>query len=89
MDFMVWKIYLIFTIAALWLSLVVGQLLDKKLLQQYFGKDRFRLFSGWYYLIKYAMPVVIILVLSCNYLVNIEASDTQVFVLLRCFFVWN
>ncbi|HDB4220011.1 TPA: sodium-dependent transporter, partial [Staphylococcus aureus] len=38
------------------------QLLDKKLLQQYFGKDRFRLFNGWYYLIKYAMPVVIILV---------------------------
>ncbi len=50
-------------LGALGTTLVVGQLLDKKLLQQYFGKDRFRLFSsGWYYLIKYAMPVVIILV---------------------------
>lgn len=60
MDFIVSNVLM--PLGALGTTLVVGQLLDKKLLQQYFGKDRFRLFSGWYYLIKYAMPVVIILV---------------------------
>ncbi|EYF83301.1 hypothetical protein V542_01886, partial [Staphylococcus aureus T16615] len=60
MDFIVSNVLM--PLGALGTTLVIGQLLDKKLLQQYFGKDRFRLFNGWYYLIKYAMPVVIILV---------------------------
>ncbi|MBE9454763.1 sodium-dependent transporter, partial [Staphylococcus epidermidis] len=43
-------------------TLVVGQLLDKKLLKESFGKDKFNLFLPWYYLIKFIMPIVIILV---------------------------
>ncbi len=50
MDFIVSNVLM--PLGALGTTLVVGQLLDKKLLQQYFGKDRFRLFSGWYYLIR-------------------------------------
>ena len=60
MDFIVSNILM--PIGALGTTLVVGQLLDKKLLQESFGKDKFKLFLPWYYLIKFVMPVVIILV---------------------------
>ena len=60
MDFIVSNILM--PLGALGTTLVVGQLLDKKLLKENFGKDKFKLFSPWYYLIKFVMPVVIILV---------------------------
>lgn len=60
MDFIVSNILM--PLGALGTTLVVGQLLDKKLLKENFGKDKFKLFLPWYYLIKFVMPVVIILV---------------------------
>lgn len=60
MDFVVSNILM--PLGALGTTLVVGQLLDKKLLQENFGKDKFKLFLPWYYLIKFVMPVIIILV---------------------------
>ncbi|KXA37540.1 Sodium:neurotransmitter symporter family protein [Staphylococcus lugdunensis] len=60
MDFLVSNILM--PLGALGTTLVVGQLLDKKLLKENFGKDKFKLFIPWYYLIKYVMPLVIILV---------------------------
>ncbi|MBO1199329.1 sodium-dependent transporter [Staphylococcus simiae] len=60
MDFVVSNILM--PLGALGTTLVVGQLLNKDALQQSFGKDRFKLFSLWYYLIKFVMPVVIVLV---------------------------
>ena len=49
-------------LGALGTTLVVGQLLDKQALKESFGKDKFKLFVPWYILIKYMMPVIIILV---------------------------
>ena len=60
MDFIVSNILM--PLGALGTTLVVGQLLDKKLLKDSFGKDKFNLFLPWYYLIKFIMPIVIILV---------------------------
>lgn len=60
MDFIVSNILM--PLGALGTTLVVGQLLDKRLLKENFGKDKFNLFLPWYYLIKFVMPVVIILV---------------------------
>lgn len=60
MDFIVSNILM--PLGALGTTLVVGQLLDKKLLKESFGKDKFNLFLPWYYLIKFIMPIVIILV---------------------------
>ena len=60
MDFLVSNILM--PLGALGTTLVVGQLLDKKSLKENFGKDKFKLFIPWYYLIKYVMPLVIILV---------------------------
>ena len=60
MDFIVSNILM--PLGALGTTLVVGQLLDKKLLKESFGKDKFNLFLPWYYLIKFVMPIVIILV---------------------------
>ena len=59
MDFIVSNILM--PIGALGTTLVVGQLLDKSYYKS-FGKDKFKLFLPWYYLIKFVMPVVIILV---------------------------
>ncbi|MGN5959104.1 sodium-dependent transporter, partial [Staphylococcus aureus] len=48
MDFLVSNILM--PLGALGTTLVVGQLLDKKLLKENFGKDKFKLFIPWYYL---------------------------------------
>lgn len=60
MDFIVSNILM--PLGALGTTLVVGQLLDKQVLKESFGKDKFKLFVPWYILIKYMMPVIIILV---------------------------
>lgn len=60
MDFIVSNILM--PLGALGTTLVVGQLLDKQALKERFGKDKFKLFVPWYILIKYMMPVIIILV---------------------------
>ncbi|PNZ67469.1 sodium-dependent transporter [Staphylococcus croceilyticus] len=60
MDFLVSNILM--PLGALGTTLVVGQLLDKDALKESFGKDKFKFFAPWYFLIKYIMPVVIILV---------------------------
>ncbi|PTU87754.1 sodium-dependent transporter [Staphylococcus pasteuri] len=60
MDFIVSNILM--PLGALGTTLVVGQLLDKNLLRENFGRDKFKLFLPWYYLIKFVMPIVIILV---------------------------
>ncbi|MCM3519136.1 sodium-dependent transporter [Staphylococcus xylosus] len=60
MDFLVSNILM--PLGALGTTLVVGQLLDKNDLKTHFGKDRFKLFMLWYYLIKFILPVVIVLI---------------------------
>ena len=60
MDFIVSNILM--PLGVLGTTLVVGQLLDKQALKESFGKDKFKLFVPWYILIKYMMPVIIILV---------------------------
>ena len=60
MDFIVSNILM--PLGALGTTLVVGQLLDKQALKESFEKDKFKLFVPWYILIKYIMPVIIILV---------------------------
>ncbi|MEJ7453125.1 sodium-dependent transporter [Staphylococcus xylosus] len=60
MDFLVSNILM--PLGALGTTLVVGQLLDKNDLKIHFGKDRFKLFMPWYYLIKFILPVVIVLI---------------------------
>ena len=60
MDFILSNILM--PLGALGTTLVVGQLLDKQALKESFGKDKFKLFVPWYILIKYIMPVIIILV---------------------------
>lgn len=60
MDFIVSNILM--PLGALGTTLVVGQLLDKQALKESFGKDKFKLFVPWYILIKYIMPVIIILI---------------------------
>src|SRR5699024_5705575 len=66
MDFLVSNILM--PIGALGTTLVVGQLLDKHALKEHFGKDKFRLFMPWYYLIKFILPVVIILIFVVQFL---------------------
>ena len=60
MDFIVSNILM--PLGALGTTLVVGQLLDKQALKESFGTDKFKLFVPWYILIKYMMPIIIILV---------------------------
>lgn len=60
MDFLVSNILM--PLGALGTTLVVGQLLDKNALKESFGRDRFKLFNPWYYLVKLVLPLVIILV---------------------------
>ncbi|MDS0981711.1 sodium-dependent transporter [Staphylococcus hominis] len=60
MDFIVSNILM--PLGALGTTLVVGQLLDKQALKESFGKDKFKFFVPWYILIKYIMPVIIILI---------------------------
>ncbi|MGJ5713262.1 sodium-dependent transporter [Staphylococcus auricularis] len=60
MDFLVSNILM--PLGALGTTLVTGYLLDKQALRTYFGPDRFKLFGPWYYLVKFVLPVVIIVV---------------------------
>ena len=60
MDFLVSNILM--PLGALGTTLVVGQLLDKTQLQAYFGRDKFKFFLPWYYLVKFILPIVILLV---------------------------
>lgn len=60
MDFLVSNILM--PLGALGITLVTGYLLDKQALRTYFGPDRFKLFAPWYYLVKFVLPVVIIVV---------------------------
>ncbi|MBM0868455.1 sodium-dependent transporter [Staphylococcus auricularis] len=60
MDFLVSNILM--PLGALGTTLVTGYLLDKQALRTYFGPDRFKLFAPWYYLVKFVLPVVIIVV---------------------------
>ncbi len=60
MDFLVSN--LLMPLGALATTLVVGQLLDKDLLIQGFGRDRFKFFYPWYALVKYILPFVILAV---------------------------
>ena len=60
MDFIVSNILM--PLGVLGTTLVVGQIIDNQALKESFGKDKFKLFVPWYILIKYIMPVIIILV---------------------------
>ncbi|PTI08968.1 sodium-dependent transporter [Staphylococcus xylosus] len=66
MDFLVSNILM--PLGALGTTLVVGQLLDKNDLETHFGKDRFKLFMPWYYLIKFVLPVVIVLIFIVQFI---------------------
>lgn len=60
MDFLVSNILML--LGALATTLFVGQLLKKEDLKSVFGNDRLKIFMPWYYLVKYVLPVVILLV---------------------------
>lgn len=60
MDFLVSNILM--PLGALATTLFVGQLLKKEDLKSVFGNDRLKIFMPWYYLVKYFLPVVILLV---------------------------
>lgn len=60
MDFLVSNILM--PLGALATTLFVGQLLTKEDLKSVFGYDRFKFFAPWYYLVKFVLPVVILLV---------------------------
>lgn len=60
MDFLVSNILM--TLGALGTTLVVGHLLKVDELKQHFGKDKSKLFIPWYYLIKFVLPIVIIVI---------------------------
>ena len=66
MDFLVSNILM--PLGALGTTLVVGQLLDKNDLKTHFGTDRFKLFMPWYYLIKFILPVVIVLIFVAQFI---------------------
>ncbi|HLR20058.1 MAG TPA: sodium-dependent transporter [Staphylococcus sp.] len=65
MDFLVSNILM--PLGALGTTLVVGQLLNKNDLKVHFGKDKFKLFIPWYYLIKFILPIVIILIFIAQF----------------------
>ncbi|EKU48221.1 sodium-dependent transporter [Staphylococcus massiliensis] len=60
MDFLVSNILM--PLGALGSTLIVGHLLNKEALQTYFGNDKFKLFKPWYILIKFILPVVILII---------------------------
>jgi len=65
MDFLVSNILM--PLGALGTTLVVGQLLNKNDLKVHFGKDKFKLFIPWYYLIKFILTIVIILIFIAQF----------------------
>ncbi|MCD8917452.1 sodium-dependent transporter [Staphylococcus gallinarum] len=66
MDFLVSNILM--PIGALGTTLVVGHVLSKEDLVEHFGKDKFKLFAPWYYLIKFVLPIVIILIFVVQFI---------------------
>lgn len=60
MDFLVSNILM--PLGALGTTLVVGHLLKIEELKQHFGRDKFKLFIPWYLLIKFVLPVVILVI---------------------------
>lgn len=66
MDFLVSNILM--PLGALGTTLVVGQLLNKDDLKTHFGNDKFKLFMPWYYLVKFVLPVVIILIFIVQFI---------------------
>lgn len=66
MDFLVSNILM--PLGALGTTLVVGQLLNTKDLKAHFGKDKFKLFMPWYYLIKFVLPIVIVLIFVVQFI---------------------
>ncbi|RIP28303.1 sodium-dependent transporter, partial [Staphylococcus gallinarum] len=55
-------------LGALGTTLVVGQLLNKDDLTTHFGKDKFKLFMPWYYLVKFILPVIIVLIFIAQFI---------------------
>ncbi|MCD8844347.1 sodium-dependent transporter [Staphylococcus gallinarum] len=66
MDFLVSNILM--PLGALGTTLVVGHMLSKEDLVEHFGKDKFKLFAPWYYLIKFVLPIVIILIFVVQFI---------------------
>ena len=66
MDFLVSNILM--PLGALGTTLVVGHVLSKEDLVEHFGKDKFKLFAPWYYLIKFVLPIVIILIFVVQFI---------------------
>ncbi|WP_199192606.1 sodium-dependent transporter [Staphylococcus saprophyticus] len=66
MDFLV--INILMPLGALGTTLVVGQLLNKDDLKTHFGKDKFKLFMPWYYLVKFILPVIIVLIFIAQFI---------------------
>ncbi|PTK91966.1 sodium-dependent transporter [Staphylococcus gallinarum] len=66
MDFLVSNILM--PLGALGTTLVVGHVLSKEYLVEHFGKDKFKLFAPWYYLIKFVLPIVIILIFVVQFI---------------------
>lgn len=66
MDFLVSNILM--PLGALGTTLVIGHVLSKEDLVEHFGKDKFKLFAPWYYLIKFVLPIVIILIFVVQFI---------------------
>ena len=66
MDFLVSNILM--PLGALGTTLVVGHVLSKEDLVEHFGKDKLKLFAPWYYLIKFVLPIVIILIFVVQFI---------------------
>ncbi|WP_251521185.1 MULTISPECIES: sodium-dependent transporter [Staphylococcus] len=66
MDFLVSNILM--PLGALGTTLVVGHLLNKNELKEHFGNNRFKLFLPWYYLVKFVLPIVIIVIFIVQFI---------------------
>ncbi|HJF67640.1 MAG TPA: sodium-dependent transporter, partial [Staphylococcus kloosii] len=65
MDFLVSNILM--PLGALGTTLVVGYLLKVDVLKQFFGNDRFKFFLPWYLLIKFVLPIIIIIIFIAQF----------------------
>lgn len=66
MDFLVSNILM--PLGALGTTLVVGHLLKIEELKAHFGRDKFKLFMPWYFLIKFVLPVVIVVIFIVQFI---------------------
>lgn len=66
MDFLVSNILM--PLGALVTTLVVGHLLKIEELKAHFGRDKFKLFIPWYLLIKFVLPVVIVVIFIVQFI---------------------